>query len=81
MVTILNSQDSDFASELKDALNIVRDTGHDVSAVVKDIIKDIRQNGDQAVLQYTQKFDDKNAELEKLIVSDEELLEAKKKFK
>ena len=29
-------------------------------------------------MQYTQKFDDKNAELEKLIVSDEELLEAEK---
>lgn len=46
----------------------------DVSAIVSDIIADVRQNGDKAVLAYNLKFD--GAELDTLLVSEEEIDEA-----
>ena len=45
-----------------------------VEAVVSDIIANVRQNGDKAVLEYNLKFD--KAELETLLVSQEEIDEA-----
>ena len=46
----------------------------DVSAVVADIIANVRENGDKAVLEYTKKFD--KADLTALEVSEEEIREA-----
>ncbi len=42
----------------------------DITAVVADILKDVRENGDKAVLAYGKKFD--NADIETLEVSKEE---------
>ena len=46
----------------------------DVSATVRDIIADVRQNGDAALLRYTERFD--GAKLDSLLVSPEETREA-----
>ena len=46
----------------------------DVSATVRDIIADVRQNGDAALLRYTERFD--GAKLDSLLVSQEETREA-----
>lgn len=46
----------------------------DVSGIVADIIKDVRENGDASLFKYTEKFD--GAFLEKLEVSKEEFEEA-----
>ena len=46
----------------------------DVAAIVSDIIKDVRENGDKAVLGYCEKFD--GAHLDSLLVSEEEIKEA-----
>ncbi|MBQ6551802.1 MAG: histidinol dehydrogenase [Lachnospiraceae bacterium] len=46
----------------------------DVSGIVADILRDVRENGDAAVLSYTAKFD--HAELPGLLVSPEEFEEA-----
>lgn len=46
----------------------------DVAAIVTDIIKNVRENGDRALYEYCRKFD--KAELESLIVSKEETEEA-----
>ena len=46
----------------------------DVSAVVRDIIADVRANGDEALLRYTEKFD--RAKLNTLTVQPEEIREA-----
>ena len=46
----------------------------DVAAIVADILADVRQNGDQAVLKYCARFD--KAELETLEVSPREIEEA-----
>ena len=48
--------------------------GVDVSAIVCDIIANVREKGDSAVLEYNRKFD--KAELETLAVSEEEIQEA-----
>lgn len=46
----------------------------DVAGIVSDIIANVRENGDKAVLEYNKKFD--KAELETLQVSEEEIEEA-----
>ena len=46
----------------------------DVSAIVADIISNVREKGDAALLEYTKKFD--QAELSDLLVSQEEMEEA-----
>lgn len=48
----------------------------DVSAIVSDIIADVRKNGDSALYKYTEKFD--GAKLDTLLVSREEIDEAVK---
>ena len=47
----------------------------DVAAIVADILRDVRENGDKAVLAYCAKFD--KAQLETLEVSGQEIEEAK----
>ena len=47
----------------------------DVAAIVADILRDVRENGDKAVLDYCAKFD--KAQLETLEVSQQEIEEAK----
>lgn len=46
----------------------------DVEAIVTDIIKNVRQNGDQALFEYCEKFD--KAKLDALLVTPEEIQEA-----
>ena len=46
----------------------------DVSGVVAGILKDVRENGDKAVLKYTEKFD--GARLDTMLVSEAEIAEA-----
>lgn len=46
----------------------------DVSVVVRDIIEDVRQNGDEALIRYAEKFD--RAKLTALKVSEEEINDA-----
>ena len=46
----------------------------DVSGVVKDILADVREHGDEALFRLTEKFD--GAKLSSLLVSDEEIEEA-----
>jgi len=47
---------------------------YDVAGVVSDILRDVEQNGDAAVLKYTEKFD--GARLNTMRVSEEEIAEA-----
>ena len=46
----------------------------DVSGVVAGILADVRENGDRAVLKYTEKFD--GAKLDSMLVSEAEIAEA-----
>ncbi len=53
----LNSRDDGFAESLQALLNRSHQQIEDVEEVVVDIISNIRQRGDQALLEYTRKFD------------------------
>ena len=46
----------------------------DVSGAVASILADVRQNGDRALLEYTEKYD--GVKLDSFAVSDEEMNEA-----
>ncbi len=58
----------------KDEIFARQEATVDVSAIVSDIIEDVKTNGDKAVLAYNLKFD--GADLETLEVSEEEINEA-----
>lgn len=53
----LSSQDADFSVHFKNLLQQNQSAENDVRQTVEAIIKDIRENGDQALLAYTKKFD------------------------
>ncbi len=50
----------------------------DVSIVVDKILADVRTRGDDAIIEYTQKFDSKFVTTENIIVTDEEIKNAYK---
>ena len=61
--------------ELKDSELLKRNAPKfDVAGVVAEILADVEQNGDAAVLKYTEKFD--HAKLDSLLVSEAEIEEA-----
>ncbi|MBV0912531.1 histidinol dehydrogenase [Anianabacter salinae] len=57
MPQFLNSADADFADRLNALLSMKREDSADVDDTVAAIIADVRARGDQAVIDYTQKFD------------------------
>ena len=64
----------------KDSKEAIFDRGtvkYDVSGTVSQIIKDVSENGDEAVKKYCEKFD--GARLDSLLVTDEEIEEAFRK--
>ncbi len=75
MLKILDSKDSidEFLSVLE-----VRGSVDDSEYLdtVLSILKDVKTNGDEALLKYTQKFDNKDITLDNLVVRQEELKEA-----
>ena len=56
-ITRLNSTDSNFQAQLKHLLAWEESADHDVHQRVLDIIDNVRKNGDQAVIDYTNQFD------------------------
>jgi histidinol dehydrogenase len=72
-----NSQDSDFEDQFDKFIEIDQDHMGDVSNVVENIIADIRSRGNQALLEYTHKFDRLECEHEtQLEISQEQLAAA-----
>lgn len=71
---ILNSQDDNFASQLKDLLAFETITDSTLIATVNDIIATVREGGDEAVLKLTQEFDKHPAKsMHELFVSADQL--------
>ncbi|MFT7559843.1 MAG: histidinol dehydrogenase [Flavobacteriales bacterium] len=56
VISRLNASDESFDQELSSLLAF-DDHEQDVSSVVKDIISDVKARGDQALLEYTRRFD------------------------
>lgn len=57
MVQRLNQNDTDFEHSFQTLLNAKREVSDDVDVIVSEIIASVRQKGDQALIDYTQKFD------------------------
>ncbi len=53
----LNASDADFATQLKNLLAWDESSDFEIHKRVLDIIADVRQNGDAAVINYTNRFD------------------------
>ena len=57
MVKQLKTKDPSFKDDFKTLLQNNRSGQNDVTAVVKQILNDVKDRGDQAVFDYTRKFD------------------------
>ncbi len=57
MVRELNNRDASFEQDFKALLAANRDTENDVSGVVKEILDDVKKRGNQALFEYSKKFD------------------------
>jgi len=66
MIKIINSKDFSYTH--------IKDSARDVTQTVREIIEDVKANGDKAVIKYEKKFD--GVELKSLEVSDSEKDEA-----
>ena len=62
MVLRLSTKDADFSAAFADLLASKREASADVDATVRDILDDVRENGDAALLAYTARFDRLEAE-------------------
>jgi histidinol dehydrogenase len=78
MVKRLNSSDGNFEQDFNDLLLKNRDTENDVSGVVKDILRDVKARGDQALFEYTEKFDGLSLTADTMRVSEQEIEDALK---
>ena len=76
MVYRLNTASPNFEECFKQLLNAKRETTPDVSAVVREIVKDVATNGDGALFELTQKFDRFDVAAKGLAVSEQEIDEA-----
>ena len=57
MPVLLNSQNSDFEKDFKKLLLAKREDSIDVDVSVREIIGEVIERGDQALIEYTKKFD------------------------
>ena len=74
MINKLSSKDQNFTAQLKALTSWDNSSNEEVNSIVKTIIDDVIQNGDQSVLDYTQKFDSVDARsISELTVSKDRL--------
>ncbi len=73
MPKYLNCRDDDFEASFTALLAANRGAGEDVGAAVADIIRNVKENGDQALIDFTRRFDGFDPTMESLRVSSDEL--------
>jgi histidinol dehydrogenase len=73
MPVFLNATDPNFELEFQTLLSAKREDSPDVDQVVADIIADVRARGDEALLEYTERFDRLTLTQETLRLSDDEI--------
>ena len=69
MTLRLNTNDTNFTSDFNKLINDDRSTSKDVTDVVATILDSIKINGDQALLELTNKYDSNNFNLDDLQLS------------
>lgn len=72
----LSTNDQNFESAFQALLVSKRESSQNVNAVVADIVGDIQQNGDAALLAYTERFDRLTLNREQLRIGDDALAQA-----
>ena len=75
MPVFLNSQSSNFEKEFKKLLSAKRENSVDVDLSVREIIDEVIERGDQALIEYTKRFDRINLTSDKLRFTQSELKE------
>lgn len=76
MPTRIDIRDSDFGAALVAMLDARREQAEDVDKTVAEILDDVRVRGDDAVLDYTRRFDDPSVEPGRLCLSKAEIAAA-----
>ena len=73
MPVFLNSSDADFQDRFAALLGAKREDSPDVDDIVRDILHDVQMRGDQALIDYTAKFDGMDLTPETLAFTAEEI--------
>ena len=77
MINKLSSKDQNFTTQLNTLTSWDYSSNEEINSIVKTIIDDVIQNGDQSVLDYTQEFDSVDAgSISELVISKEKLKES-----
>ena len=69
----INTKDADFKSRFAQLLSAKREVSGDVDQAVADIIIDVRERGDEALVDYTNRFDRMEIDAARLKISPEEV--------
>ena len=70
----LNTQDSSFEAQLRQLIFFEAEENTEIEKTVAEILNDVKKRGDQAVIEYTKKFDHVNfSRMEEFEISKEEL--------
>ncbi|NOQ87069.1 MAG: histidinol dehydrogenase [Deltaproteobacteria bacterium] len=72
-IKVLRTTDSSFEDNFKSVLFRIKKLSADVEAVVKTILKDVEENGDQSLFSYTEKYDGVRLDSATLIVNPEDI--------
>lgn len=73
MAIRLDASDAAFDAAFADLLTMKREVSEDVDAIVRDIIEDVKARGDEALFDYTAKFDRFDARAQGLRISEAEI--------
>ncbi|MCT4655982.1 MAG: histidinol dehydrogenase [Cohaesibacter sp.] len=76
MAIRLDAQQPDFEARFRDLLAMKREVSEDVDQIVRGIIDDVKQRGDDALFELTEKFDRFDARAKGLRISEAEIDEA-----
>jgi histidinol dehydrogenase len=76
MVLRLDSHQPDFDTSFERLLAMKRETAADVDETVRAIIADVRKRGDEALIEYTERFDRVSLSADTLRVSEDEISQA-----
>ncbi|HBO18911.1 MAG TPA: histidinol dehydrogenase, partial [Methylophilaceae bacterium] len=70
----LNTQDLSFEAQLRQLIFFEAEENTEIEKTVAEILNDVKKRGDQAVIEYTKKFDHVNfSRMEEFEISKEEL--------
>lgn len=72
----LDSRTANFSEQLYALLSRETDTDADVQNLVADILNDVKQRGDEALCEYTQRFDAWDCTAETMMISPQDMLDA-----